>query len=95
MVWLDREIEICDPKVIIILGLEVTKVFFSLTDSISKQYLNGSTKTKTINGIDRNIICLPHPGILMKRTDQNPWPERFDKEISLIVKGEIIKLIQV
>lgn len=94
MDWLDREIEICDPKVIILLGLEVTKMFFSLTDSISKQYLNGSTKTKTINGIDRNIICLPHPGILMKKTDQNPWPERFDKEISQTAKEEIEKIIE-
>jgi len=89
LVWLDREIEICNPKIIILLGLEVTKVFFSLTDSLSKEYLNGSTKNKTINGIDRNIICLPHPGILMKKTDKNPWPERFDKEISLTAKDEI------
>jgi uracil-DNA glycosylase len=89
LVWLDREIELCNPKIIILLGLEVTKVFFSLSDSLSKEYLNGSTKNKTINGIDRNIICLPHPGILMKKTDKNPWPERFDKEISLTAKDEI------
>ena len=60
-----------------------------MSDSLSKEYLNGSTKNKTINGIDRNIICLPHPGILMKKTDKNPWPERFDKEISLTAKDEI------
>jgi uracil-DNA glycosylase len=89
LVWLDREIEISNPKIIIILGLEVTKVFFNLTDSLSKEYLNGSTKIKSINGVDRNIICLPHPGILMKKTDNNPWPERFDKEISLTAKKEI------
>ena len=94
LVWLEREIEICNPKIIILLGLEVTKVFFSLTDTTSLQYLNGSTKTKIINGIDRKIICLPHPGILMKKTEQNPWPERFYKEISLRAKGEILNLIQ-
>jgi uracil-DNA glycosylase len=94
MIWLDREIEICNPKIIILLGLEVTKVFFSLSDSISLQYLNGSTKTKIILGKNRNIICLPHPGILIKKTDRNSWPERFDKEISLSAKSEIAKLIQ-
>lgn len=92
LVWLDREIEICNPKIIILLGLEVTKVFFALTDSLAKEYLNGSIKTKTIKGIDRNIICLPHPGILMKNTDRNPWPEKFDKEISRTAKNEIEKI---
>lgn len=92
LVWLEREIELCNPKIIILLGLEVTNVFFDLTDSLSKEYLNGSIKIKTINGIDRKIMCLPHPGILMKRTDSNPWPDRFDKEISVTAKNEIEKI---
>jgi len=37
---------------------------------------------KLVNGITRNVICLPHPGILMKRTKENPWPSRLKKEIS-------------
>jgi len=79
-------------KKIVLLGLEVTKVFFSLTDSRSKEYLNGSAKIKTVNGINRNVICLPHPGILMKKTDNNPWPSRFDKEISPTTKNEIERI---
>jgi|TARA_B100001971_G_C18136858_1_gene508129 uracil-DNA glycosylase len=92
MQWLDKEIEICNPKVIILLGFEVTKVFFDLTDKKAKEYLNGYIKTKIINGVKRNIICLPHPGILMRKTKKNPWPDKFDKHISKIVKNKIKKL---
>ena len=90
--WLYKEIDICNPKIIILLGVEVTKVFFDLTDTEAKDYLNGQAKIKTIKGIDRNVICLPHPGILMKKTDKNPWPERFEREISKKAKNEIKRI---
>jgi len=86
---LESEIEICNPYNIILLGLEVTKVIFDLSDSKAKEYLDGNVYTKEICGVKRNFICLPHPGILMKRTDKNPWPERFENEISHRAKIEI------
>lgn len=86
---LEKEIEICNPYVIILLGLEVTKVLFNLTDIKAKDYLDGAIKNKEIGGLRRNIICLPHPGILMKKTVRNPWPIRFKNEISQKVKSEI------
>ena len=48
---------------------------------------------KEINHHTRNFICLPHPGILMKRTDRNPWPEKFEKEISIKADNEIQNLM--
>lgn len=89
---LETEIEICNPFVIILLGLEVTKVIFNLSDNKAKEYLNGNVYHKEILGLRRNFICLPHPGILMKRTDKNPWPERFENEISPRAKIEIKRI---
>lgn len=94
MQWLDKEIKICNPKVIILLGVEVTKVFFSLTNNQARDHLNGNIKTKMLNGVNRNVICLPHPGILMKKTNRNPWPDKFDKDISIKAKNEIQKIIR-
>jgi uracil-DNA glycosylase len=94
MFYLEKEIEICNPKIIILLGLEVTKVFFSISDAKAKSYLDGNVKTKVINGIERNIICLPHPGILMKKTENNTWPKRFENEISKVAKEEIRKYLK-
>lgn len=90
--WLNQEIEICNPKIIILLGVEVTKVIFGINDIKAKEYLDGTLRNLTIDGIERNFICLPHPGILIKKTNRNPWPQRFEKEISKNAKIEIRKL---
>lgn len=84
--WLEEEIGIANPKLIILLGIEVTKNIFSISENKAKDYLNGEKKIKTINGIDRSFVCLPHPGILMKDFDRNPWPKRFKLDIAPKVK---------
>jgi len=90
--WLNREIDICDPYVIILLGVEVVKAIFGISDYTAKSYLDGILRKKEVNGRLRNFVCLPHPGILMKRTNRNPWPEKFEKEISVTARNEILKL---
>jgi len=90
--WLNKEIEICNPYVVILLGLEVTRAVFKITDAKAKSYINGTVKQKEVDGILRNFLCLPHPGILMKKTVKNPWPVRFEKEISVTAKQEIKKI---
>ena len=90
--WLEQEIEIANPKLIILLGIEVTKNIFQVSDKIAKKYLNGELKKKVIKGFERNFVCLPHPGILMKDFDRNPWPKRFKKEIAPRVKDLIEEL---
>jgi len=84
--WLEKEIEISNPKLIILLGLEVSKNIFNLSENSAKNYLNGEIQKKEINGTERDFVCLPHPGILMKIFDKNPWPERFKNKIAPQVK---------
>ncbi len=91
--WLEIEISICDPKVIILLGVEVTKTFFQVNDAKAKDMLTGDIYIKKIDGFERSFICLPHPGILMKQMERNPWPEKFRNEISIRAKKEITKLL--
>lgn len=90
--WLYQEIELCNPYVIILLGTEVTSVIFEVPESTAKSYLDGQVRQKQINQVTRDFICLPHPGILMKRTKKNLWPARFEKEIAGTAGNEIKKL---
>lgn len=92
--WLEMEIEICKPKIIILLGAEVTQVFFSESYNKAKSLMTGKIIKKAVGGLERNIICLPHPGILMKRTEKNKWIEKFDNEISVSAKNEISSIFQ-
>ena len=80
--WLEEEIEIANPKLIILLGLEVTKNIFQVSNEVAKEYLNRTLRKKVVKGFERNFVCLPHPGILMKEFDNNPWPKRFKNEIA-------------
>ena len=84
--WLEKEIEIAKPYVVILLGLEVTSTLCGLTDKEAKSYLDGKSREIVIGKQSVNIIALPHPGILMKRTKKNQWPNRFVNEIAPTAK---------
>jgi uracil-DNA glycosylase len=84
--WLNDEIDICQPKVIILLGVEVTQAIFNESAAKATARLTGDVFTKE----NKNYICLPHPGILMRgHTD---WPEKFENEIAPKAKLNIEKL---
>lgn len=87
--WLEKEIELCNPKLIILLGIEVVQNVFNISSAEAKSYLTGELKKKEILGQTQNYICLPHPGILMKQMPQNNWPKRFKEEISINAKNTI------
>ena len=90
--FLYDEIEICNPYVIILLGQEVVQAFFQISAAKALGYLDGTVKKFEVKGMERNIICLPHPGILMKKTERNPWPGRFEGEIAITASLENHKL---
>jgi uracil-DNA glycosylase len=90
--FLYEEMEICNPYSIILLGQEVVQVVFGISAAKALTYLDGVVRNLDINGIQRNFICLPHPGILMKKTDKNPWPGRFENVIVVKAKEAIWKL---
>jgi uracil-DNA glycosylase len=79
--WLSEEIRLARPRVLILLGTEVTGVLFSISDGRAKGYLDGNLRKIDLDGIECQVICLPHPGILMRGGTRNPWPERFKLEI--------------
>ena len=89
--WIEREIQICNPKVIILLGAEVTKAIFNVSLNDATSYLDGKSRTILTGGIERSFICLPHPGILMRHSENNPWPKRFEEIIAPTIREEFIK----
>ncbi|MDD5363529.1 MAG: hypothetical protein PHN88_15510 [Ignavibacteria bacterium] len=82
MGFLEMEIEIANPFVIVLLGLEVVSCIFDISSEDAKRYLTGNIEKKIINNVERNFICLPHPGILMKPAGKNPWPQFFNDKIA-------------
>ncbi len=90
--WLEMELSIAKPYAVILLGLEVISTICNISNTESKKYLTGLSREVTIGKQTVNIIPLPHPGILMRRAERNPWPERFNKEIAPLAKTELKRL---
>lgn len=79
--WLAEEIRLAQPKVAFLLGAEVAGVCFELSQKRARETLDGSLRELSIAGVTCSVICLPHPGIVMRTSARNPWPERFHAEI--------------
>ena len=92
--WLYDEIEICNPCVIILLGIEVASVVLRLDTKAAKEALNGNCISMLIGEKKRHFICLPHPGILMRKNQNgNTWPQDFENSISVNARAEITRLL--
>ncbi len=90
--WLAEEARLAAPRAVLLLGVEVTSVVFGVTSDGAKRLLDGKCRPVNIEGIPVNAICLPHPGILMKPSRRNPWPERFAQVILPQARQELIQL---
>lgn len=80
--WLEKEISICNPSVIVLLGAEVVRALFQVSENTAKKYLYGDLKQAEFAGKMYKFICLPHPGILMRESNKNKWPELFKSKIA-------------
>ena len=89
IVWLEEEIKLASPKVMILLGQDVTSIVFDVSKDKAKKYLDGSVRELWAEDNHYPAICLPHPGIIMKPHPKNPWPDRFNKVIIPKARNEL------
>lgn len=90
--WLAEEVRLAQPRAAILLGLEVVSILFGISEKAAKRLLDGHCRSLVIDGTELNAVCLPHPGIIMKRSATNPWPERFEREIRPTAYEELRRL---
>jgi hypothetical protein len=76
--WLEAELRIAAPKVIITLGREVAGIVRGINgDRRRNELLSGSLQDVTFGGVKSQWAHLPHPGIVMrKESEWNKWPKR-------------------
>jgi uracil-DNA glycosylase len=91
--WLIEEIDIANPKVIILLGSEVIKSIFKVSEKEAREMMIGDMIQKEITWKTSNVICLPHPKFLMRKISKNPWPLKFQVSIAPKAKKEIAKIL--
>ncbi len=88
MKWLDEEIEICHPKLIITLGAAPAQYLMKTTQARSVSLLDGHLRSYGVNGKQYPMISLPHPRILSRKKNKS-WMKLFDKRICKTAKNSL------
>jgi len=82
LLWIRDEIEIANPKAIVLLGPEVVASLLLISEKEAMELITGEVVEKKIIWKNSNFICLPSPGVLMDRSARNPWPRKFAVQIA-------------
>ncbi len=69
--FIEQEIEICKPKVILGLGAEVNAVLLKKSKEVATEIIASSQRQVIrVNDLEYNYFSCPHPGILMREEDE-------------------------
>jgi len=92
--WLEEELRIAQPQIIITLGSEVAGVLQNVTGQKQRNaLLGGDVKELSIGGSTYPVIHLAHPGIVMRpATERNQWPRRH-REIHIPAVREAMRTV--
>ena len=82
--WLEEELSIAKPKVIVTLGSEVAGILQEVKSSQKRNdLLGGDLKDIDIGSKIHPVIHFAHPGIVMREaSERNPWP-RIHREVHI------------
>jgi uracil-DNA glycosylase len=95
MHWLEAELVLAKPRLVITLGSEVAGIVQSIKGSAQRNdLLGGDLKEFSISGNTYPVIHLAHPGIVMRESaERNPWPRRHREEHIPIARKVVSDLI--
>jgi uracil-DNA glycosylase len=81
--WLEDELEIAQPRLVITLGSEVAGILRQVKGQGKRNdLLYKDAEDISIGKVTCKAIHLAHPGIVMRpATDQNPWPRLHEEKI--------------
>lgn len=75
--WLEEEVYVAKPKVIISLGAEVAGILQKVKSRKKRnELLGGDLKEVNLGSKNYPVIHFAHPGIVMRTaSERNPWPQ--------------------
>ena len=86
--WVEREIQLARPRLLISLGAEVAGVLRNVRGQRRlNALLSPSVSTLSVGTARVRAVHLAHPGIVMRggTAGRNPWPERHAQHVAQLV----------
>lgn len=88
--WIERELAVAKPSLMITLGAEVAGVVRGVTGSAAQTRLLTPEVMELEVGAQRvKAVHCAHPGILMRFGDRNPWPQRHTDEFLPVLRAAL------
>lgn len=85
--WLNEEIELAQPKAILLLGEEVTSVVMNVSRAEANRLLRDECPPISIDGNDYPVVASPHPGILMRQGEAaDKWCNISQKQLERLAQ---------
>lgn len=80
--YLYDEIELAQPKVILLLGEEVTSVVMNVSRAVANRLLQSECPDLSVNKKPYKIVASPHPGILMRQGEAgDKWRKISERQL--------------
>lgn len=81
MPWIQQEISLANPRLIILLGLETIGLFYDLSPTKAKHLIDGGLKEIMVGKKIYPVLCLQDPELMLSNNKRNPWPEVFENKV--------------
>ena len=95
MRWIEKELAIARPRVVITLGAEIAGLLRGVKHPAERSALLGPTISPLLFGsIELPTVHLAHPGIIMRKGDPatNPWPRKHETEHIPMLRDALTKM---
>ena len=81
MPWIQQEINIAGPELLILVGLETISLFYDLSPTKAKHLIDGELKEYKFGKKTFPVLCLQDPELMISNNKRNPWPEVFEGKV--------------
>lgn len=81
MSWIQQEVNLANPELVILVGLETISLFYDLSPTKAKHLVDGELKDLKIGRKKVPVLCLQDPELMINNNKRNPWPEVFENKV--------------
>ena len=89
MPWIQQEINLASPELLILVGLETISLFYDLTPTKAKHLIDGELKEFKSGKKTLPVLCLQDPELMINNNKRNPWPEVFEDKVLPVAKKSL------
>ena len=90
--WLETEVSLANPQIIILSGLETISLFFDMSPTKAKHLIDGELRELKFGRRRIPTLCLQEMELMVNNNKRNPWPEVFERKVLPLATKSLAEL---